>query len=108
MLFFIEHPLQDAELTRSGERRTISKRMLYVEIDATGVARHIHYAPYLDYRPLTMANQRLTKFGEARERVAPVRLEQQALDYAIERLYRSIWPRYAIARLNYWTRRKQR
>jgi hypothetical protein len=26
--------------------------MLYVEIDAGGAARHIHYAPYLDYRPL--------------------------------------------------------
>jgi hypothetical protein len=26
--------------------------MLYVEIDAAGNARHINYAPYLDYRPL--------------------------------------------------------
>jgi len=30
----------------------ISKRMLYVDIDATGAACHVHYAPYLDYRPL--------------------------------------------------------
>ena len=36
----------------SGERRTISRRMLYVEMDADGHARHLHYAPYLDYRPL--------------------------------------------------------
>jgi hypothetical protein len=27
--------------------------MLYVELDADGTTRHMHYAPYLDYRPLT-------------------------------------------------------
>ncbi len=52
VLFTLEHAIQDASLTRSGERRVISKRMLYTEIDATGAARHVHYAPYLDYRPL--------------------------------------------------------
>ncbi len=52
VLFYIEHSIQDASLTRSGERRIVSKRMLYVEIDAEGAARHVHYAPYLDYRPL--------------------------------------------------------
>jgi hypothetical protein len=52
VLFTLEHAIQDASLTRSGERRVISKRMLYTEIDAQGQARHVHYAPYLDYRPL--------------------------------------------------------
>jgi superfamily II DNA or RNA helicase len=52
MLFYLEHPIQDANLTRSGERRVISKRVLYVEMDAQSNARHVHYAPYLDYRPL--------------------------------------------------------
>ena len=52
MLFYLEHAIQDASLTRSGERRVISKRMLYVELDADGATRHVHYAPYLDYRPL--------------------------------------------------------
>ena len=52
VLFYIEHAVQDANLTRSGDRRIISKRMLYVELDADGVTRHVHYAPYLDYRPL--------------------------------------------------------
>ncbi len=52
VLFYLEHALQDASLTRSGERRVVSKRLLYVEIDAAGNARHLHYAPYLDYRPL--------------------------------------------------------
>lgn len=53
VLFFLEHAIQDASLTRTGERRIISKRMLYVEMDAKGNARHLQYAPYLDYRPLT-------------------------------------------------------
>ncbi len=52
VLFFLEHAIQDAGLTRAGARRVISKRMLYVELDATANARHKEYAPYLDYRPL--------------------------------------------------------
>ncbi|NMB91121.1 MAG: DUF3883 domain-containing protein, partial [Chloroflexi bacterium] len=52
VMFYLEHTIQDAGLTRSGERRAISKRMLYVELDSAGNTHHIHYAPYLDYRPL--------------------------------------------------------
>ena len=53
VLFTLEHAIQDASLTRNGDRRIISKRMLYTEIDSSGSARHVHYAPYLDYRSLT-------------------------------------------------------
>ena len=60
VLFYLEHAIQDATTVRApsgsgGEAtqpRTISRRMLYVELDAAGAARHIHYAPYIDYRPL--------------------------------------------------------
>jgi SNF2 family DNA or RNA helicase len=52
VMFYLEHAIQDAGLTRAGERRVVSKRMLYVEIDAQGATRHVQYAPYLDYRPL--------------------------------------------------------
>ena len=52
ILFYLDHAIQDATTTRSGERRVISKRMLYVELDAEGNSRHPQYAPYLDYRPL--------------------------------------------------------
>lgn len=52
MLFYLEHAIQDGSQTRSGDRRIVSKRMLYVEMDADGNARHLHYAPYLDYRPV--------------------------------------------------------
>jgi superfamily II DNA or RNA helicase len=52
VLFYLDHAIQDAGLTRTGDRRVVSKRMLYVEIDAVGHANHLQYAPYLDYRPL--------------------------------------------------------
>lgn len=52
VLFFLEHSIQDASLTRSGERRVISRRMLFVEQDSAGNTRSPQYAPYLDYRPL--------------------------------------------------------
>jgi len=52
VLFYLEHSIQDAGLTRHGDRRVVSKRMLYVELDADGTTRHVQYAPYLDYRPL--------------------------------------------------------
>jgi len=32
VLFYLEHAIQDASLTRTGERRIVSKRMLYVEV----------------------------------------------------------------------------
>ena len=52
VLFFLEHTVQDASLLPSGERRTISRRMLYVEMDEDGQVHGLNYAPYLDYRPL--------------------------------------------------------
>lgn len=52
MLFYLEHAIQDASTTRAGTRRVVFKRLLYVEIDPNGNAKHLAYAPYLDYGPL--------------------------------------------------------
>jgi SNF2 family DNA or RNA helicase len=52
VVFYLEHAIQDASLTATGERRVISKQMLHVETGADGSIRHLHYAPYLDCRPL--------------------------------------------------------
>ena len=52
VLFYLDHAIQDATPTRSMTNRVVSKRMLYVELDAEGNSRHPLYAPYLDYRPL--------------------------------------------------------
>jgi len=52
VLFYLEHAIQDAGSTCAGDRRVVSRRMLYVEVDQARRMRHLHYAPYLDYRPL--------------------------------------------------------
>jgi len=52
VLLALQHAIQDGSLLPSGERRTISQQLLYVEMDAGGATRHVQYAPYLDYRPL--------------------------------------------------------
>ena len=87
ILFFLEHAIQDASLTRSGERRVVSKRLLFVEIDASGTARHLHYAPYLDYRPLKADEPSIADLL-ARPECAFVsrELETQAREHAIARV----------------------
>lgn len=50
-LLYLEHSIRDARLTKSGERRVVSRRMQFVEVDETGTTRNAGSAPYLDYRP---------------------------------------------------------
>lgn len=84
VLFYLEHAIQDASVTRSGDRRVVSKRMLYVELDGEGAARHLHYAPYLDYRPLVDGEPSLDELLERPELAWIDRqLEQKAQGYAI-------------------------
>jgi len=84
MVFYLEHAIQDAGLTRIGERRVISKRMLYVELDAAGTAQHVHYAPYLDYRPLAEGEPGVDAILDRPECEWINReLEQKAQGYAI-------------------------
>ncbi|AUB80099.1 RNA helicase [Candidatus Thiodictyon syntrophicum] len=96
VLFYLEHAIQDAGLTRAGERRVVSKRMLYVERDADGTTRHVHYAPYLDYRPLAadepgvdaILDRPECRWIQGSAGVPPARptIEQQAQGYAIARV----------------------
>ena len=52
VVFSLEHAIRDGSASPSGEHRVISRRTLYVEVDAGGRKRDLHYAPFLDYRPL--------------------------------------------------------
>ena len=52
VLFTLEHAIRDGSRLPNGEGRTISRRLLYVELDADGRAHRLRHAPYLDYRPL--------------------------------------------------------
>lgn len=84
MLFYLEHAIQDASLTRAGDRRVVSKRLLYVELDADGTMRHVHYAPYLDYRPLADGEPGVDAILDRPECAWINReLEQKAQGYAI-------------------------
>jgi SNF2 family DNA or RNA helicase len=82
--FYLEHVIQDAGVARSGERRVVSKRMLYVEQDVQGTTRHVHYAPYLDYRPLAPGEPAIEAILDRTECQWINRdLEQKAQAYAI-------------------------
>jgi SNF2 family DNA or RNA helicase len=84
VLFYLEHAIQDAGLTRSGDRRVVSKRMLYVEQDAAGTMRHVQYAPYLDYRPLAVGEPAVDTILDRPEcQWINHNLEQRAQGYAI-------------------------
>ncbi len=59
--------------------------MLYVEMDEAGNTRHLHYAPYLDYRPLASDEPGVDDFLSRPECAWINReLEHKALNYAIE------------------------
>jgi superfamily II DNA or RNA helicase len=84
VLFYLEHGIQDAGFARSGERRVVSRRMLYVEVDAAGRARHLQYAPYLDYRPLASGEPTVDALLARRECAWIHReLEQSAQAHAV-------------------------
>ena len=84
VLFSIEHAIQDGSVTRTGERRVISKRVLYVELGADGEPRHLHYAPYLDYRPLAEEEPAADALLERSECAwIDADLEQKAQAYAV-------------------------
>ncbi len=52
-LLCLEHSIQDARTDHAGNRRVVSKRMQFVEMDREGATANAGPAPYLDYRPLT-------------------------------------------------------
>jgi SNF2 family DNA or RNA helicase len=84
VLFYLEHAIQDASLTRAGERRVVSKRMLYVEMNAAGAISNVQYAPYLDYRPLTSEEHDVESILDRPECQWITRdLEQRAQGHAI-------------------------
>lgn len=87
VLMYLEHSIQDASPTPAGDRRTVSRRMLYVEIDPQGQARHLHYAPYLDYRPLAEGEPSVDAILARPEcHWIGADLEQRAMTHAIARV----------------------
>jgi hypothetical protein len=61
--------------------------MLYVEIDGSGNARHLHYAPYLDYRALTPEDPNLATLLSLPEAAWITHdIEKSAIGYAVSQV----------------------
>lgn len=87
VLFYLEHAIQDAATNKDGSRRIVSKRMMYVEMDEAGGTRHVHYAPYLDFRPLKESDPTIDALLARAECHWITRdLEKSAQGYAISKV----------------------
>ena len=53
VLVYLQHAVVDGRIDAGGNRRVVSKRFEFVEVDPEGTARHAGWAPYLDCRPAT-------------------------------------------------------
>lgn len=105
VLFYLEHAIQDAHLLPSGERRTISKRMLYVEVAADGSMQPLHHAPYLDYRPLTQLEPKSEQILARSEcHWIASQLEDKVQSYAIENVVPPHIQEVRTRRLDYVTK----
>lgn len=52
LLLCVEHSVQDARPEPTGHARTISKRMIYLNVGPEGGRESVQYARFLDFRPL--------------------------------------------------------
>ena len=79
ILFFLEQELKDGIILSNGSNRTISKQIIFSEIDKNYKVEEVGFAPYLDYRPATdneienlkkisPSNNNLKKIGWAAEK----------------------------------------
>jgi len=85
ILVYLEHSIQDARTDGAGNRRVVSRRMQYVEIDTSGQVCNAGYAPYLNYQPLLEAEQALIE--PILERISlGTDIEGQAAAYAIAQI----------------------
>jgi len=85
LLFSLEHSIQDARQDQAGNRRLVSRRLQFVEIDENGMAWDPGYAPYLDYEPLAEKERPLVESLLANAWLSED-LEKKVRGYAAEHL----------------------
>jgi SNF2 family DNA or RNA helicase len=85
VLFYLEHAVQDARVDKFGNRRVVSRRLHFVEMDEKGIVKNAGYAPYLDYRPLSDEEYALVS-QELQKEWLREELESKATTYAITNL----------------------
>lgn len=85
VLFYLEHAVADGYVDAGGNRRIISRRMQFLELDAGGQVAGCGPAPYLDYRPIT-EEERTLLTAELSAAWLSQDLEKLVLEYAITHL----------------------
>lgn len=84
-LFYLEHGIQDARTDRFGNRRIVSRQMHFMEIDKNAGTHMAGYAPYLDYRPLTVEEHKQVESLLAQDWLT-TDLEPKLLSFAVSQL----------------------
>ncbi len=85
LLVYLENNLLDGRVDRYGNRRAISKRMQFIEINEQGKAWNAGYAPYLDYEPLNEKDRPLIR-SLLNAQWLKESLEKKIMDYAVEHI----------------------
>jgi superfamily II DNA or RNA helicase len=83
VLVYLQHAVVDGRTDAAGNRRVVSKRFEYVDVDPDGDARHAGWAPYLDCRPATAEEVALLKHVIEGDWVR-ADLEANAFDHGVE------------------------
>lgn len=86
LLFYIEDCIQDGVILKGGGRRTISKRVHFVELDENNNATGAGYAPYLDYRAASSDEQAAVLKWIKSQQWLSSGVEERAKTYAITNL----------------------
>ena len=86
LLFYIEHTIQDGTILPGGGRRVISRNIHFVELTEDGVTSNAGYAPYLDYRPVSEAEQAAVLGYAAKQPWLSQSVEERAVAHAVTQL----------------------
>lgn len=86
LLFYIEDAIQDGYVLPNGSRRIVSKALQFVELDESGHARNVGYAPYLDYRSAAEDETNAVLQYARTQPWLTSGVEERAVHYAIEHI----------------------
>jgi superfamily II DNA or RNA helicase len=85
LLFYLEHSLTDARQDANGNPRTVSRRLLFVELRRDGAPVIAGYAPYLDYETPTEAQMTSIR-SLLDEPWLAQNIENKAIGFAVEKI----------------------
>lgn len=85
LLFYIDSVIEDGAGANGG-RRIISRQIHFLELDGQGNARNAGPAPYLDYRPVTAAEQEILLDYARKTPWLDQDVEKLAISHAIRNL----------------------